>query len=252
MLRFGIRSTLRQFGIYPDLPSQGGLIPQLSELVWRIWSRDCDRGPISRTGVSTELLTLAWAARFQAEIDAAPSTTITAEDTKPLYFTEPRPAELAYLNRVNEYRAVTPSLLQALREFLAENRQTIDERLGHPWRVASVRQFYLRPGEGPEGHPGNKHLDGWPPAIRKLFILPAGATPRTGTTWFRMRDGRETLLDEARPLWSMFENSRVLHALTPGKVPRPTIELNLVPARKTSTDPAYVGINAWYPRFPWN
>jgi hypothetical protein len=85
MLRFGIRSTLRQFGIYPDLPTQGGLIPQLSELVWRIWSRDCDRGPISRTGVSTELLTLAWAARFQAEIDAAPSTTITAEDTKPLH-----------------------------------------------------------------------------------------------------------------------------------------------------------------------
>lgn len=187
-----------------------------------------------------------------AEIDAAPSTTIRVEDTRPLYFTEPRPDELAYLNSVNEYRAVTPSLLEALREFLAENRQTVDERLGHPWRVASVRQFYLRPGDGPEGQPGNKHYDGWPASIRKLFILPAGATPRTGTTWFRLRDGREILLDEPRPLWCVFENSRVLHALTPGKVPRPTIELNLVPARKTSTAPAYVGVNAWYPRFPWN
>jgi hypothetical protein len=118
--------------------------------------------------------------------------------------------------------------------------------------VASVRQFHLRPGEGPEGQPGNMHYDGWPPSIRKLFILPAGATPRTGTAWFRLRDGRETLLDEPRPLWSIFENSRVLQALTPCKVPRPTIELNIVPALRTSTDPAYVGINAWYPRFPWN
>ena len=95
MLRLGIRSRLRQFGLYPELPTQGGLIPQLSELAWRIWSRGCDRGPISRTGVSTELLSPACAARFMAEIDAAPLTTITAGDKKPFYFTEPRPAELA-------------------------------------------------------------------------------------------------------------------------------------------------------------
>jgi hypothetical protein len=252
MLRFGVRSQLRRWGFYPDLPSQGGLIPQSSSLVWRVWSRGCDRGPVSRTGVATELLSPAWVARFMAETDSELRATITVEETRPLYFTELRPAELEDLNRVNEYRAVIPSLLQTLEDLLKESRSRIDGYLDHPCRVASVRQFYLRPGERPEGQPGDKHYDGWPPSIRKLFILPAGATPRTGTSWFRLRDGMETLLDEQRPLWSIFENSRVLHALTPGKMPRPTIELNIVPARRTPTDPAYVGINAWYSRFPWN
>ena len=30
------------------------------------------------------------------------------------------------------------------------------------------------------------------------------------------------------------------------------IELNIVPARRTSTEPVYLGINNWYPLFPWN
>jgi hypothetical protein len=84
MLGFGVRSQLRRWWLYPDLPSQGGLVPRLSSLVWHAWSRGCDRGPVARTGVATELLSPAWAARFMAEIDTAPRTTITAEDTRPL------------------------------------------------------------------------------------------------------------------------------------------------------------------------
>ena len=52
-------------------------------------------------------------------------------------------------------------------------------------------------------------------------------------------------------VWTLFENSRVLHAPTPGKVKRPTIELDIVPALRTTTVPNYAGINGWYPLFPW-
>ncbi len=84
-----------------------------------------------------------------------------------------------------------------------------------------------------------------------MFILPQGATPRLGTTWFTRRDGREITIDEPGPVWTLFENSRVLHAPTPGKLKRPTVELDIVPALRTTTVPKYAGINGWYPLFPW-
>ena len=95
------------------------------------------------------------------------------------------------------------------------------------------------------------HLDAWPPSIRKLFILPGGATPRTGTTRFGLRNGNEIVLDRPDPLWAIFEPSRIRHALTPGSVARPTIELDIVPALRTSLEPCYAGVNGWYPLFPW-
>jgi hypothetical protein len=247
MLKFGVRAKLRGLGLYPQIPAQQGLVPFLSRLAWMLWSIGCNRGAIARTGVAPSPLAPQWAARFQSEIDNAPLTTIAAEDHAPGYYNEPRPQELRQLNRVNEYRTVTPSLLKALREFLDAHRAEIDRLIGHPWRVSSVRQFYLRPFD----RQGARHTDGWPLAIRKIFILPKGATAQTGTTWFELRDGRELVLDEPQPLWLIFENSRVRHALTPGQVPRPTIELNIVPARRTSTEPNNAGINGWYPWFPW-
>lgn len=250
-MRLGIRTRLRELGLYPELPAHGGWRHRLSRWSWRAYG-PCDAGEIARTGVAIFPLPPKWAARFTAEVEAAPPDAIRADDLRPGYFHEVRPSEMDYLNGVNEYRAVTPTLLQGLREFLAENRKTIEESVGHPWRARSVRLFRLRPSDRPAGTIGNKHFDGWPPAIRKLFILPGGATPQSGTTWFKLRDGGELLLDQPQPIWTIFENSRVEHALTPGKVPRPTIELNIVPARRTSTEPLYVGINNWYPLFPWN
>lgn len=248
MLRFGIRQRLRRLGLYPQIPAQTGLKPLLSRVVWLFWSFGCRRGPISQTGVATRALSPHWAERFLAELDSAPPTTIQVADRAAGYVSEDRPQELAYLNRVNDYREVTPGCLKALEEFLVEHRAEIDRLFGHKWRVSSVRPFYLRPF----GQPGGRHTDGWPMAIRKLFILPRGATEKTGTTWFELIGGRELLVNEPQPTWMIFENSRVLHALVPGEMPRPTIELNIVPARQTSTRPHYAGLNGWYPLFPWN
>ncbi len=103
----------------------------LSRLSWRVWSIGSDNGRIAKTGVARETLSPQWAARFLAELNEAPADTIRPDDHLPGYFNEPRPAEMAYLNGLNEYRAVTPSLLAALGEFLDENRARLDDYLGH-------------------------------------------------------------------------------------------------------------------------
>jgi len=244
--RLGLRTRLRRLGFYPDLSGRNDPVSRFSNLSWWPFSRGCDEGPISKTGLYVQPMTAAWASRFLTEIEAAPPTTLVAE-RRWGYFSENRPGELAHLNRANEYRENTPGLLDTLRAFLTEHRSEIDTCLGHAWRVASVRQFYLRPG----GAPGGRHFDGWPLAMRKVFILPNGATPQTGSTWFRQRDGRELVVDRPEPIWMIFENSQVQHALVPGTIPRPTIELNLVPARTTSPEPLNAGSNCWYPKYPW-
>lgn len=247
MKRLGIRATLRRLELYPQLTAQRGFAAALSYVSWRAWSIGCLRGQISRTGVATHPLSGEWSARFLEALDAAPRDAIKLDVRKPGYFYEGRAKELVHLNNVNDYRAVTPAMLRALREFLTENRTEIEKCLGHPWRVCSVRAFYLKPSK----EEGGMHFDGWPRSIRKLFILPKGATRRTGTTRFKLRTGDDLVIDEPNPFWMVFENSRVQHALVPGEISRPTIELNIVPARKTSTEPFYCGINNWYPFFPW-
>ena len=80
-------------------------------------------------------------------------------------------AQCEYLNACNEYRELTPACLQLLTEFLAKVGPQVEQTIGHPFRVGSTRQFQLVPERIASG----RHLDGWPVAIRKLFILPQGA-----------------------------------------------------------------------------
>lgn len=131
-MRLGVRARLRQLGWYPQLTAQRGFAAAVSYLSWRAWSIGCDRGQISKAGVATQPLSKEWSARFLAELEAAPLDTIKLDGRRPAYFYEARQKELTHLNDVNEYRAVTPTMLQALREFLTENRLEIEECLGHP------------------------------------------------------------------------------------------------------------------------
>ena len=110
----------------------------------------------------------------------------------------------------------------------------------------STRQFQLVPNYQAAG----RHVDGWPVSIRKMFILPRGVGAKSGTTWFRLRDGREVTLSSDGPIWAVFENSVVWHAPIFAQEMRPTIELDFAPARETSFEPYYAGTNGWYPWFP--
>lgn len=221
---------------------------RLSREAWDEVSVGCDSGPIAKTGVVWQPLSRQWAERLVAVVESSPSALVERGDYIDGYFATLEANILNYLNVVNDYRAVTPALTTALREFLTECGPQITQLVAHPWRVCSVRQFNLRSTT----EIGSRHVDGWPPAMRKIFILPGGASAKTGTTWFRLRDGTEMLFDHPAPCWVMFENNVVLHAISPGTGNRSTIELDLVPSRETSLEPLYAGINGWYPWFPDN
>lgn len=218
----------------------------LSQKAWEEFSVGCDSGLIAKTGVVSQPISEEWARRFLSLLDSAAPVRLLREDYTPGYMATRVDIIINYLNICNDYRAVTPALLLALREFLDEQTVQIAAWVQHPWRICSVRQFNLRPTL----EIGSKHSDGWPKAIRKIFILPGGASPDSGTTWFRLRDGRELLFNHPSPCWVIFENSVIDHAMTPGKGIRPTIELDIVPAREISTAPVDAGLNGWYPWFP--
>ena len=219
---------------------------RLSREAWDRFSVDCDAGPIARTGVIWQPISQEWADRLLAVLEHSEPAVLRRDDYPDGYMATLPEVIVNYLNIVNEYRAVTPTVLSTWREFLAEYGAHITRLIGHPWRVCSVRQFNLRPIT----EAGSRHVDGWPPAIRKVFILPRGASVKWGTTWFRLRDGNELLFDHPSPCLVVFENNVVEHSMMPGPAHRPTIELDIVPARQTSIEPTYAGLNGWYPWFP--
>jgi hypothetical protein len=220
---------------------------EISNVTWDAFATalDCDRGPIAKTGVHWQLLNEATAERLMSIFNDSPVTTLRRDDFVLGHMATLTNVMVTQLNAANQYREATPAFVAAVGELLADIGPEIGRLFGHPWRVGSLRQFELQPGAA-----GGRHLDNWPLAMRKLFILPRGATRRSGTTWFRMRDGKEMMLDSEKPIWAIFENSAVDHSLISSEIGRPTIEVDLVPALETSTDPYYAGINGWYPWFP--
>ena len=219
-----------------------------SRLAWDKFSIGCDSGPIAKTGVVWQPIAQEWADRLLAALENSKPTRLVRGDYSDGYMATLSDLIIGFLNIVNDYRTVTPEFTATLRAFLGAHGSQITRWLNHPWSVCSIRPFNLKLS----GELGSRHVDGWPPAIRKVFILPRGASAQTGTTWFRLRDGSELLFDHPSPCWLMFENNTVEHAMMPGKMLRPTIELDLTPARQTSMDPVYAGLNGWYPWFPEN
>jgi|LNAP01.1.fsa_nt_gb hypothetical protein len=219
---------------------------RLSREAWDRFSVGCDSGPIAKTGVAWQPISQEWADRLFAILDQSEPAVLRRGDYPDGYMATLPPEIVHYLNVVNDYRTVTPVVLTAWREFLGAYGPDITRLIGHPWRVCSARQFNLRPIT----EPGSRHIDGWPPAIRKIFILPRGASVKWGTTWFRLRDGNELVFDNPTPCLVVFENNVVEHSMMPGPAYRPTIELDIVPARETSIEPVYAGLNGWYPWFP--
>ena len=205
----------------------------------------CDRGPLAEVGVMVfpldeDLATppAAGAARQPAGQDAAQEFRLGYVSTSL--------AQCEYLNSSNQYRKLTPASRALLAEFLATAGPMVEAAIGHPFRIASTRQFQLVPNRPA----ADRHLDGWPVAMRKIFVLPQGCGKRSSTTWFRRRDGEEFTLESEKPIWVLFENSVVLHAPISGVALRPTIEFDIVPARQTSFEVVDAGLGGWYPHFP--
>jgi hypothetical protein len=220
----------------------------LSRLAWISYAAalNCDSGPLSKVGVAIHPLRREIADRLMAAYDQSPTTAMKRDDFAIGYMANPTQASCDHLNKANKYREVTPGLTEAIGLALEEVAPIVEREIGHPFRVASIRAFDLMPGTGIEG----RHVDGWPPAIRKVFLLSKGANRRTGTTWFRKRDGTEVVVDSDEPMMVVFENSVVWHSPQPSSAARPTIEIDILPAAVTEARPYYAGINGWYPWFP--
>jgi len=219
----------------------------LSRMAWNSFAAalDCDAGPISRTGVMVFRLDETLADRLAAALLESPKTPLRRDDFA-MGYVRTAASQCDYMNECNEYRELTPRSKGLLFEFLATNGPVVGQAIGHPFRVGSTRQFQLVP----RPVAADRHTDGWPVAVRKIFILPRGAGPRSGTTWFRQRNGEEMTIESDKPIWMIFENSVVLHAPITGQALRPTIEFDILPAKETSLDPVWAGLAGWYPWFP--
>ncbi len=219
----------------------------LSRTAWQSLTDEleCDRGPISRTGVEVFPLDEDLARRLLHAMRDSPRVRMKRRDFAPGYVSTGQD-QCDYLNQCNQYRKLTPASRALLVEFLSTAGPIIESTIGHPFRIASTRQFQLVP----KRVLADKHYDGWPVAIRKIFILPEGCGRHSSTTWFQKRDGVEFTLESVKPIWVIFENSVVLHQPISGVALRPTIELDIVPARQTSFDPVDAGLGGWYPTFP--
>jgi hypothetical protein len=224
-----------------------GFRTELSRRAWQSLTEDlgCDHGTLAETGVTVFPLDEDLARRLLHELLASPRVKMRRKDFA-LGYVSTGASQCDYLNSCNQYRRLTPASQALLSEFLSTAGPIIESTVGHPFRIASTRQFQLVPNR-PQA---DRHVDGWPVAIRKIFVLPEGCGRRSSTTWFRRRDGEELTLESDKPIWMIFENSVVLHAPISGVALRPTIEFDIVPARETSFDPVFAGLGGWYPHFP--
>jgi hypothetical protein len=232
-------------------PVLAGFVPvraHLSMLAWSTYAEpmNCDCGPLSRTGVMTIPMEDDLGERLMTTFTGSPGAVLKRDDFAIGYLSNRTQEGCDHFNRANDYRAMTDEMTALLDRTMERLAPQIEQALNHPFRVVSVRSFELKPRTGIEG----RHLDGWPPSIRKMFFLPEEASRELGSTWFRRRDGREIVVESRRPLILLFENSVVWHAPQPARQRRPTIEVNLAPATKTVPQTYYAGLNGLYPWFP--
>jgi hypothetical protein len=219
----------------------------LSREAWQSLTEelDCDRGPLAKVGVMVFPLDGDLARRLLQAMLASPRIKMRRKNFA-LGYVSTSVAQCDYLNSSNHYRKLTSDSRALLAEFLSTAGPMVEAAIGHPFRIASTRQFQLVPNRPL----ADRHLDGWPVAMRKIFVLPEGCGKRSSTTWFRRRDGHEFTLESDKPIWVLFENSVVLHAPVSGVALRPTIEFDIVPARQTSFELVDAGLGGWYPHFP--
>lgn len=232
----------------PELVNFASVRSRLSMLAWNSYAEplNCDSGSLSKTGVVTIPMAEGLGDRLMSAFDGSPQTTLQRDDFAIGYLSNRTQEDCDHFNRANDYRAPTDEMTDLLDHTMEQLAPQLEQTLNHPFRVVSVRSFELKPRSGIEG----RHLDGWPPSVRKIFFLPQGASQELGSTWFRCRDGREIVVESHKPLILLFENSVVWHAPRPAQQKRPTIEINLAPASRTVAKTYYAGLNGFYPWFP--
>lgn len=146
-------------------PTLAGFVPvraQLSMLAWNAFAAplDCDSGPIARTGVMT----------FAMEDGIAAA--LKRDDFAIGYVHDHTQESCDHLNRANGYRALTGETTALLDRTMEGLAPQIEQALGHPFRIVSVRSFELQPRTGIEG----RRTARWDPPASGNAIAREGPT----------------------------------------------------------------------------
>ncbi len=172
-----------------------------------------------------------------------PVIPFSADDFQPGYNFDPTGS----MEHINTYRKMTPAFEAKLGEVLARIAPAVEEICGHHFRIVSSHIWSLNPGP----HKYQWHLDGWPVALKKLFIFPSGVDERRGSTAFRLKTGGERIVSGPPGTWMIFENSALEHkgfeSLTDA---RPTIAISFAPSFRTDLRLFDAGVNSGFPWFP--
>ena len=154
------------------------------------------------------------------------------------------------LNDSHNYYMLEEGQLLALQGALTSIETEIAECIGMPWRVVNVRVSATLP-QAKEAGPNEWHLDGMHFSVWKMMIYPRGVGGGKGTTELDL--GTEKFSIEGGPgTWLIFKNSEVLHRGVPPKSnERLIVEVAIVPALVSDMFPRCGGLNARYPKLPW-
>ncbi len=142
---------------------------------------------------------------------------------------------------------MTPDFETKLAEVLQQIAPQVEEICGHHFRIVSSHLWSLNPG--PRNY--QWHLDWWPVALKKLFILPGGIDEIKGSTAFRLKTEEEVIAQGPPGSWIVFENSGVEHkGIESSTMPRPTIAISFAPSFRTDLRLLDAGAKSGYPLFP--
>lgn len=257
------RKSLRQFAREIDLPSMHSSLfarwsearRKLSELAWDLHSANAyahyrathpqaGAPHVERTGLYDQ-------GRLNAEDTEAlhrlfhecPVKPYSVDEFHEGYSFDPTGSLESY----NTYRTMTPAFETKLGEALQKIAPQVEEICGHHFRIVSSHLWSLNPG--PRRY--QYHLDWWPVALKKLFILPGGLDEHKGSTAFRLKSGEEVVAEGPPGTWIVFENSGVEHkGVESSTVLRPTIAISIAPSFRTDLRLLDAGTNSGYPWFP--
>jgi hypothetical protein len=141
---------------------------------------------------------------------------------------------------------------QHIQKVFAKLAPAIRACLGHPFRIANVRSWELLPDAKRFG-PNAWHTDGFPYQIFKLLIYISAPGKERGTTEVKLRNGETVPVEGPSGTWILFNSTKLTHRGIPPQIDsRTIIEVTIIPSFQEDPRPAFPGLNATHPIYPWN
>ena len=159
----------------------------------------------------------------------------------------------AQYGRENEHLMLGAGERRVLHAIVRHLRSQVQDCLGTPWRVVTVRSFRTNPPPGGNSPaPQEWHYDGFPADVLKIMVYLSDVGGDLGTTELITHDGSSKTVEGPAGTWLLFRNSVLAHrAVQPAKGTRLLAEITLAPALVSSGRIVVAGTNAQYQHNPY-